>query len=160
MINKEMRAQLIQMIIDFITVVFVSIIFILIFFLVQPFDRGFYCNDDSLRYPYKKEETIPSWLLYMYGSCCAFFMIFLTELLTTCIDKSENLSLKPKTAILTAIWIYAMGAMSTILITDVGKRTIGRLRPHFFDICKPKWEEIECFEKKYDKNGFEMVIPK
>ena len=87
-------------------------------------------------------------------------MIFLTELLTTCIDKSENLSLKPKTAILTAILIYAMGAMSTILITDVGKRTIGRLRPHFFDICKPKWEEIECFEKKYDKNGFEMVIPK
>jgi phosphatidate phosphatase len=164
MISKETRSQLSQMIIDFSTVLLVSIVFILIFFYLNPFDRGFYCNDDSIRYPYKKEDTIPTWLLVLYGSSSAVLIIVLTEFVTNylpnCIDKSKKSSFKQMGVILTAILIYAMGAMSTLLITEIGKRTIGRLRPHFFDICKPKWEEIECFENKTDQNGIEILFPK
>jgi len=43
-----------------------------------------------------------------------------------------------------------LGAISTLLITEVGKHTIGRLRPHFIDVCKPNWDQIRCFE---DING-------
>jgi phosphatidate phosphatase len=40
---------------------------ILLFFLFgQPFERGFYCDDESLRYPYK-DSTISSAVLYVVG---------------------------------------------------------------------------------------------
>jgi len=40
---------------------------ILLFFLFgQPYERGFYCDDESLRYPYK-DSTISSTVLYVVG---------------------------------------------------------------------------------------------
>jgi len=45
------------------------------------------------------------------------------------------------------VLLYALGAVCTMLITEIGKRSIGRLRPHFIDVCKPDWEKIDCFTK-------------
>lgn len=40
---------------------------ILLFFLLgKPFERGLYCDDESLRYPYK-DSTVSSLLLYFVG---------------------------------------------------------------------------------------------
>jgi len=40
---------------------------ILLFFLFgQPYERGFYCDDESLRYPFK-DSTISSTVLYVVG---------------------------------------------------------------------------------------------
>ena len=40
---------------------------ILLFFLFgQPYERGFHCDDESLRYPYK-DSTISSTVLYVVG---------------------------------------------------------------------------------------------
>ena len=50
------------------------------------------------------------------------------------------------------VFLYALGAISTLLITEIGKHTIGRLRPHFIDVCKPQWDKIDCFQKKEDGN--------
>lgn len=33
--------------------------------------------------------------------------------------------------------VFLFGAFVTILATDIGKRTIGRLRPHFMHVCHP-----------------------
>lgn len=38
------------------------------------------------------------------------------------------------------LW-FLFGAASSQLTTDIGKYTIGRLRPHFLDICKPN---VDC----------------
>ncbi|KAK1135491.1 hypothetical protein K0M31_000082 [Melipona bicolor] len=35
------------------------------------------------------------------------------------------------------IGIFGFGAASTVLITDIAKYTIGRLRPHFMTLCVP-----------------------
>lgn len=52
-------------------------------------------------------------------------------------------------------WVYCMynnilwflfGAACSQLTTDIGKYTIGRLRPHFLDICKP---QIDCNRDPY-----------
>ncbi|CAF3646919.1 unnamed protein product, partial [Rotaria sp. Silwood2] len=42
------------------------LIFGLIYLLIKPFQRGFYCDDASIQYPYKL-DTIPMWLLGVYG---------------------------------------------------------------------------------------------
>ena len=33
-----------------------------------------------------------------------------------------------------------------MLISEIGKHSIGRLRPHFIAVCKPDWNLITCFE--------------
>lgn len=43
--------------------------------------------------------------------------------------------------------IFAFGAASSQLITDIAKYTIGRLRPHFFDLCEPQNLEKLCTTK-------------
>jgi phosphatidate phosphatase len=142
MISKSACSRLIQVIIDVITVFIVSIVFLLIYLLVHPFERGFYCNDDSIRYPYKKEDTIPLWVAGVYGAVSAFFVIIFTELFVNrpcCIDESQFRTKRNKcnTAIATALLIFSMGAMATMLITEIGKRTIGRLRSVTFKNLKP-----------------------
>lgn len=42
------------------------LIFALIYLIVKPFQRGFHCDDTSIQYPYKP-DTIPMWLLAVYG---------------------------------------------------------------------------------------------
>lgn len=34
------------------------------------------------------------------------------------------------------VGVFAFGAASSQLVTDIAKYTIGRLRPHFFDLCQ------------------------
>ncbi len=133
--------------------------------MLHPFERGFYCNDDSIRYPYIREDTVPLWAAGLYGGISAFFIIILVELYVNrpcCIDESKFRKKRSKcnTAIISAILIFGMGAMATMLITEIGKHTIGRLRPHFFDICQPKWDQIQCYEEKTDVGGVKMLIPK
>ena len=42
------------------------LVFAVIYFVVKPFQRGFFCDDTSIQYPYK-HDTIPMWLLAVYG---------------------------------------------------------------------------------------------
>ena len=44
------------------------------------------------------------------------------------------------------IGIFGFGAGCSQLTTDIAKYTIGRLRPHFFDVCRP---DINCTDPKY-----------
>lgn len=43
---------------------------------------------------------------------------------------------------------YASGAIFCQLMTDIGKKTIGRLRPNFIDVCKPNLSEL-CLMNNY-----------
>lgn len=51
------------------------------------------------------------------------------------------------------IGVFAFGAACSQLITDIMKYMVGRLRPHFFEICKPN---VNCsnvsFQYKYIVN--------
>lgn len=42
------------------------------------------------------------------------------------------------------LW-FLFGAACSQLTTDIGKYTIGRLRPHFLDICVP---DVDCEDDK------------
>ena len=36
-------------------------VFLIVHLLINPFDRGFYCSDETIRFPYK-EDTVPLWV--------------------------------------------------------------------------------------------------
>lgn len=54
------------------------------------------------------------------------------------------------------IGVFGFGAASSQLTTDIAKYSIGRLRPHFIDVCQPDvnctikenhhiyWEDFQC----------------
>ncbi|CAF4095797.1 unnamed protein product [Rotaria sp. Silwood2] len=42
------------------------------------------------------------------------------------------------------IFLFGLGIAICFLITEVGKRTIGRLRPYYITICNPIWAYIQC----------------
>lgn len=40
-------------------------------------------------------------------------------------------------------WCFT-GFMLTLILTDSGKLMVGRLRPHFIDVCKPNFTLFNC----------------
>ncbi|XP_036081331.1 phospholipid phosphatase 1 isoform X4 [Rousettus aegyptiacus] len=43
-----------------------------------------------------------------------------------------------------AIGTFLFGAAASQSLTDIAKYSIGRLRPHFLDVCDPDWSKINC----------------
>jgi phosphatidate phosphatase len=39
---------------------------------------------------------------------------------------------------------YIFGAALEHIISNIGKYSIGRLRPHFFDVCKVDFSKVNC----------------
>lgn len=143
------RDRIIQACTDFFAVLLVSTAFFVVFFCMDPYARGFYCNDESIRFPLK-DDTIPLWLAGTYGAGAAFLIVIFAELFINrqCCASEEEFSLRQTRWVLNTLngcLLYGLGAMCTMLITEIGKRSIGRLRPHFIDVCKPNWDKIECF---------------
>lgn len=44
---------------------------------------------------------------------------------------------------------YLFGAGICEIMTDIGKMTVGELRPHFIDACQPDWSRINCTGHQY-----------
>lgn len=118
---------------------------ILIFFLIgQPYKRGFFCDDESLMHPFH-DSTVTNWMLYIIGIALPVLVIIGTELVRAHVKKSDKQPLKVYNATVPywvveaykSVGMFGFGAACSQLLTDVGKYTIGRLRPHFFDVCKP-----------------------
>lgn len=115
---------------------------------VSPYRRGFYCDDDSINKPYK-DSTVPSSVLYSVGFALAYLVIFVTECYNDRKEKRSGVKNRDgrfkvgpltlnslHTELLRLFICFAFGGLITIFVTDVGKYTTGRLRPHFLFICK------------------------
>ena len=47
-------------------------------------------------------------------------------------------------AVYQAVGAVCFGAAVCQLTTDIAKYSLGRLRPHFLDVCKPNWGNFSC----------------
>ena len=124
----------------------------------SPYRQGFYCDDDSISKPYK-DSTVPSWVLYSVGFALAYLVIIITECFNDRKERRSGLRRCEKsrykfgplifnslhTEILRLFVSFAFGGLITIFVTDIGKYSAGRLRPHFLSICKaPPSVFINC----------------
>lgn len=111
-----------------------------------PFQRGIFCNDDSIKYPYK-EDTIPYALLG--GIVIPFCIIVMSigESLSVYFNVLHSNSFVGNPYIATiykAVGAFLFGVSASQSLTDIAKYTIGSLRPHFLAICNPDWSKINC----------------
>ncbi|CAG5867768.1 unnamed protein product [Menidia menidia] len=51
-----------------------------------------------------------------------------------------------------AVGTFLFGAAMSQSLTDIAKYSIGRLRPHFLDVCRPDWKSISCSSGGYIEN--------
>lgn len=51
--------------------------------------------------------------------------------------------------------IFIFGAAVCMSVTFIFKNVTGRMRPHFFDVCKPNWSALNCsgFVEDYECTG-------
>ncbi|KPM06391.1 phosphatidate phosphatase-like protein [Sarcoptes scabiei] len=138
------RKQLIiRLIIDSFVLLTISIPILLFYQIGQPYKRGFNCNDDSIRYPFLA-STISSNLLFTYSSLIPIITFCITEyLLLRRLTLDQELSRRIwwryyVWRIYLTLVPFAFACLTSQLITDIAKYSIGRLRPHFIDVCRPR----------------------
>ena len=119
----------------------------------KPFIRGFYCKDESISKPFK-ESTISSTIVVIISCILGFCCFVLTDIINfVLMDSIASIPFchrlkRVKKALLRnlviLILVYMLGMGITMFITDIGKYAVGRLRPHFLDVCKPDWTKLNC----------------
>ncbi|XP_017599735.1 PREDICTED: phospholipid phosphatase 1 [Corvus brachyrhynchos] len=113
---------------------------------IKPYQRGFFCNDDNIKYPFH-DSTITSTVLYTVGFTLPIFSIILGETLSVFYNNLHSNSFVRNNYIATiykAIGTFIFGAAASQSLTDIAKYSIGRLRPHFIAVCQPDWTRINC----------------
>ncbi|EDW73248.2 uncharacterized protein Dwil_GK16762 [Drosophila willistoni] len=97
--------------------------------------RGFFCNDESLKYPYH-EDTVSPTLLHWLGLYGPLFALLLIEVCLMNWQRASSQWQEYFNLYNTLRW-FLYGYASSDIIKNVAKQTIGRLRPHFFAVCGP-----------------------
>lgn len=143
--------RLIQIVVDLVAIVIVFIIFGLVYVLVEPKTAYFSCNDSNeINYP-NLSDTIPFWAVGIYCILGPLIVIVLVELKSAnyCMGSGDERSKAQKTkdlaiSLFHALSLFALGMGITLLLTEIGKRWVGRLRPCFLSICNPDLSSITC----------------
>ncbi|KAL2736391.1 putative phosphatidate phosphatase isoform X1 [Vespula maculifrons] len=127
--------------------VIVSLAVLMFFLFGKPYKRGFFCNDESLMHPYHS-STVTSAMLYVTGLFLPICTMIAGEYLYGRQYSTESSKILFGYTIPPWLWmayikvgVFGFGAATTVLVTDVAKYTIGRLRPHFMTLCVP---DINC----------------
>lgn len=117
-------------------------------FAIEPARRGFFCDDESIRYPFRDNTVTPVMLGLLSGALPALIFIVVEyvcymragELGTTV--ELLNWQISAWLIELGRQFVYfGFGMLLTFDATEVGKYTIGRLRPHFMAVCQPQLDD-------------------
>ncbi|XP_021151260.1 phospholipid phosphatase 3 isoform X2 [Columba livia] len=122
---------------------------------IQPYQRGFYCDDDSIRYPLKTMETINDAVLCAAGILIAILAIITGELyrIHYLKEKSRSFIQNPYVAALyKQVGCFVFGCAISQSFTDIAKVSVGRLRPHFLEVCDLDFSTINCAKGVYIQN--------
>lgn len=124
------------LLVDLLCLSAVGIPLLLLKYLMQPNFLGFFCSDESLRYPYSP-STIPTVVNVSVSYGIPLLLIIFINVSTLWISSSGSSIRSVMKKIYNNATIFLFGVFSVQLISNVCKLTAGRLRPHFIDVCQP-----------------------
>ncbi|XP_041060117.1 phospholipid phosphatase 2 isoform X2 [Carcharodon carcharias] len=131
--------------VDVLCVIVASLPFVILTLQAQPNKRGFYCNDDSIKYPYKK-DTISHWLMAAVIIPVCIIIITVGEAFMVHQKKlySRSEFNNYVAALYKVVGTFMFGASVSQSLTDIAKYTVGRLRPSFLALCSPNMSLVNC----------------
>ncbi|XP_047736607.1 phospholipid phosphatase 1 isoform X3 [Hyalella azteca] len=129
-----------------------------------PSQRGFFCDDTSIRYPFVDHETVGDTSLLGVGVLLPIATILGLEwqrCRSSEVGKRVHVCGRPLHSYFWSLYnnvgCFLFGCAVSQLLTDVAKYSIGRLRPHFLSICNPDWSTITCVDPV--SGGYNYVLP-
>uniref|UniRef100_A0A8C0XCP1 Phosphatidic acid phosphatase type 2/haloperoxidase domain-containing protein n=2 Tax=Castor canadensis TaxID=51338 RepID=A0A8C0XCP1_CASCN len=110
-----------------------------------PYKRGFYCGDDSIRYPYRP-DTITHGLMAGVTITATVLLVSAGEAYLVYTDRLYSRSdfNNYVAAVYKVLGTFIFGAAVSQSLTDLAKYMIGRLRPNFLAVCDPDWSRVNC----------------
>ncbi len=131
--DSTTKQRVTQIIIDLIIIAIIGAIFLIVYLKVDPKISYFYCNDTDIFFPYIT-DTVPFWAVGIFGVLGPLLIILVVEILNLFIAKDSVLVRRSKCKTFSihffhAVSLFAAGAVITMVLTEIGKRWIGRLRP-------------------------------
>ncbi|CAH4029069.1 unnamed protein product [Pieris brassicae] len=146
-LDRDSKFLLRKVLMDFAVLFIVGFLILAFYLWGAPYERGFFCDDETLKHPYK-ESTVTNVMLYIIGLGLPVFTMCLAEWIRLRDYKGGRSRVILGTEIPAWVWeayrvigVFLFGCACQQLTTDVAKYTIGRLRPHFFEVCNP---DIDC----------------
>ncbi|EFO84299.1 hypothetical protein CRE_20474 [Caenorhabditis remanei] len=140
---------------DFLVLTLIAIPLYIFHEFVPPYRRGYYCDDESIRYPWRK-STVSRQMLIVIGLLIPILLILATELFRTlawekkCEQEFKTYHVRNHSVHRLIVRLYCfigyffVGVCFNQLMVDIAKYTIGRQRPHFMDVCRPDIGYSEC----------------
>ncbi|XP_075980914.1 putative phosphatidate phosphatase [Anticarsia gemmatalis] len=132
-----------KIIIDFIVLACVGIPLLVLLLWIEPYERGYFEDDMSLRLPFKPQQ-ISIGALAISGFVIVISTILIVEVVRDKQGKGIGEKFLSGSLIPGWLWesyntigIFVFGAACQQLTSDLAKAVIGRLRPHFYDLCNP-----------------------
>ncbi|KAG7261310.1 hypothetical protein CRUP_034480 [Coryphaenoides rupestris] len=103
--------------------------------------------DESIRYPYKNGDTISDAVLCAVGILIAIFSIVIGECyrIHSLHQGTKSFVGNPYvSALYKQLGVFIFGCAVSQSFTDIAKVSVGRMRPHFMDVCRPDFSAINC----------------
>ncbi|KAK6183036.1 hypothetical protein SNE40_010588 [Patella caerulea] len=114
---------------------------------IEPFKRGFFCDDDTIRYPYN-EDTVSVGLAFALGFVIPILCILVCEWIKHTSRREDETKLhyygRFFWTLCVEFGIFLFGGALCQLCVSIIKLTVGRLRPHFIAVCNPDFSIINC----------------
>ena len=117
--------------------------------------RGFFCDDENLKHPYK-EQTVPIVICVAIWASVSVIFIVVVETIRNYAElrckrnRRRGKPIRDNRTPWIAVELYrhfgyfSLGALTTLLFTELAKYTVGRLRPHYLTLCDPELTEELC----------------
>ncbi|XP_077463819.1 phospholipid phosphatase 2b [Stigmatopora argus] len=150
------RAKKLYVVMDVLCVLVAALPFIIMTIIFKPYQRGVYCDDESIKYPLKT-DTISHRMLAAVTISCTVIIISSGEAYSvyskriyTNSDFNQYVA-----ALYKVVGTFLFGAAVSQSLTDLAKFTIGRPRPNFMAVCAPRvctgyMQVINCTGKPQD----------
>ncbi|XP_073910561.1 phospholipid phosphatase 2 isoform X4 [Castor canadensis] len=140
-----MERRWVFVLLDVLCVLVASLPFAILTLVNTPYKRGFYCADDSIRYPYRP-DTITHGLMAGVTITATVLLVSAGEAYLVYTDRLYSRSdfNNYVAAVYKVLGTFIFGAAVSQSLTDLAKYMIGRLRPNFLAVCDPDWSRVNC----------------
>lgn len=156
---------------EFFVIFFLVLVYVFVLCYSNPTINYYSCDQLDLNKPYLK-DTISTEALIFFGSFIPLVFIVAVELVNSNFihkiviyiklkKKNERKSFNGRNlrmCLLHLITIFSLGIIITILLTEIIKHWVGRLRPYFLDVCKPNLAEIDCFNHTLNGQVYKSIF--
>ncbi|XP_047467970.1 phospholipid phosphatase 2-like [Mugil cephalus] len=134
----EQGKKLILIVVDILCVFVAALPSAILTLMFSPYQRGIYCDDTSISYPYRR-DTVSHGAMAAITITCSIVIITTGEayLVRTNRLRSNSEFNQYLSALYKVVGTFLFGAAVSQSLTDLAKFTIGRPRPNFLSVCAP-----------------------